>query len=199
MDHTGGWDTGPRMPGEQLRVLEGLYGAWGVGTPQSVVAPYLHPEFEWVNPDYAVEPGTRRGPEGWVDAMRSLDEAFDSVEHELHEQIEVGDRVLCLITFRARTRGAGLPYEVPEQHLWSFRDGKISRLQWFHDEAEAREAAGVQPRGDLILVAGPELAIARAYEADLRGAFERNDFWFKSVDSCDAALTLLGELCERGG
>ncbi|MGH2922465.1 MAG: FAD-dependent oxidoreductase, partial [Solirubrobacterales bacterium] len=188
------------MPGERLELLDELYGAWGVGTPQSEVLPYLHDEFEWVNPDYAVEPGTRRGPEGWLAAMVSADEAFESMEHEVHERIEAGDRVLCLLTFRALTRGAGIPYEVPEQHLWSFRDGRIARLQWFHDEAEAREAAGLPPRGDLVLVAGPELAIARAHEADLRGAFEdERRFLFRSVDSCDAALTLLNDLHEHGG
>ena len=54
------------MPAEQLKLLEELYRAWGVGTPLSEVQPFLHPEFEWVNPDYAVEPGTRHGPEGWL-------------------------------------------------------------------------------------------------------------------------------------
>ena len=186
--------------GEQLRVLDALYRAWGVGTPPSEVLPYLHPEFEWVNPDYAVEPGVRYGPEGWFGAMQSADEAFESMERDVHDRIEIGDRVLCLLTFRARTRGAGAQHEVPEQHLWTFRDGKVSRLQWFHDEAEAREAAGLQPRGDLVLIAGPELAIARAHEADLRRAFEAEGrFWFHSVDSCDAALTLLGDLRQQGG
>ena len=27
--------------------------------------------------------------------------------------------------------------KIPEQHLWTIRDGKVLRLQWFHDADEA--------------------------------------------------------------
>ncbi len=40
--------------------------------------------------------------------------------------------------FHARGH-SGAAIDVPEQHLWTLRDGKILRLQWFHN-AERRAA-----------------------------------------------------------
>ena len=49
-------------------------------------------------------------------------------------------RVLWHTIFHARGH-SGAAIHVPEQHLWTVRDGKILRLQWFHDADEARRAA----------------------------------------------------------
>jgi ketosteroid isomerase-like protein len=76
----------------------------------------LDPEFEWVNLTYPVHPGIRRGHDGMEKVMENLRESF---EHQV--------RVLG----------------VEEQHLWTLRDGKILRIQWFHDADEARRAAGL--------------------------------------------------------
>ena len=56
--------------------------------------------------------------------------------HVLGEVDDLGRRLLWHTIFRARGH-SGAQVEVPEQHLWTLRDGKILRLQWFHDPAEA--------------------------------------------------------------
>jgi ketosteroid isomerase-like protein len=43
--------------------------------------------------------------------------------------------------FRARGRDSGAQVDIPEQHLWTMRGGKILELRWFHDVAEAELAA----------------------------------------------------------
>jgi ketosteroid isomerase-like protein len=64
---------------------------------------------------------------------------------EPYETIEaVDDQLLVLTIFRACGRDSGVELEVPEQHLWAFRDGKVVRLAWFHDERAARRAAGLR-------------------------------------------------------
>jgi ketosteroid isomerase-like protein len=60
-----------------------------------------------------------------------------------YEVIEAGDTVLVLAIFHARGRDSGVELKVPEQHVFTFKDGKILRLQWFHDEPAARVAAGL--------------------------------------------------------
>ena len=100
-------------------------------------------DFEFVNPGYAVEPGTRHGHEGWSEAIDSLDAAFHDYAHELGEATDLGDRVLFLTTFVAKTSADSVAFRQSEPHLWSLRDGKVTRLQWFHDRAEALEAAGL--------------------------------------------------------
>ena len=51
--------------------------------------------------------------------------------------------MLWYTIFRARGRDSGAQIEIEEQHLWTLRDGKILRIQWFHDVEEARAAAGL--------------------------------------------------------
>ena len=188
------------MSGEKLELLQRFYEAWNSEeTRVEDVLPLLHPEFELVNPDYAVESGTRRGHEGWIASVKTSEDAFSEYRHDPYEFIEAGDRILALTRFKARTRVSGVPYEVDDQHLWSFREGKVSRVAWFHNLEEAREAAGLSPLGDLILVVDPDLEIARAMEGDLKRVFGSKGFWFRALDSSEAALELLRRLRQQGG
>jgi ketosteroid isomerase-like protein len=128
-------------PSENVRLLERMYDAWHAGDLPRVLD-FLDPGFEWINPDYAVEPGTRHGHDGFAEAMANLDSSFEHQTHLLGEVEDLGDRVLWHTIFQARGY-SGAQIEVPEQHLWTLRDGKILRMQWFHDAHEARRAAGL--------------------------------------------------------
>jgi ketosteroid isomerase-like protein len=124
-------------------ILQRFYDGWnGVNPAQSTVH-FLHEEFEYVNPESAVEPGTRRGHEGWQGVGESAQRAFSEMAIDPYEVIEDGDTVLVLAIFHARGRDSGVELKVPEQHVFTFKDGKILRLQWFHDEPAARVAAGL--------------------------------------------------------
>lgn len=109
--------------------------------PTRVIA-FLADDFEFVNPAHAVEPGTRRGHAGWSLAMASLDAAFHTYRHEVEETRDLGDRVLCFTTFVAATAADSIALRQAEQQLWTLRDGKVTRLEWFHDRAAALGAAG---------------------------------------------------------
>ena len=41
---------------------------------------------------------------------------------------------------RARGRGSGVVVEGRESALWSVRDGKVTRYEWFHGPEDAMEA-----------------------------------------------------------
>jgi ketosteroid isomerase-like protein len=59
------------------------------------------------------------------------------------EQFEdVGDRVAVVLRYRARGRGSGVEVEGRESALWTLRNGKVARYAWFHEPADALEAAG---------------------------------------------------------
>jgi ketosteroid isomerase-like protein len=126
---------------DNIRLLARMYEVWDAGDEQAVLE-LLDPEFEWVNPTYAVHPGIRRGHEGMQKVMENLRESFEQQTRVLKEVEELdGDRVLWHTIFQARGRDSGASIEIDEQHLWTLRNGKILRLQWFHDADEAREAA----------------------------------------------------------
>ena len=125
---------------DNIQVLRRMYEAWDA-MDLDTVFDLLDPEAAWVNPDYAVEPGTRRGHEGFAIALRNLAGSFDSYSHVLGEVVDFGDRLLWHTIFKARGGGSGAEVDIPEQHLWTLRDGKIVELRWFHDPAEAEQAA----------------------------------------------------------
>jgi ketosteroid isomerase-like protein len=136
-------DARGEIQGENVRLVARMY---EVLRQENVagLSEILDPEFEWVNPSYAVHPGTRRGLQGLLKVIENLRESFDHQEFIPREAHMVGDdRVLWEGVFSARGRDSGVQVEVEEQHLWTLRDGRILRLQWFHDAAEARRAAGL--------------------------------------------------------
>ena len=129
------------MSRENLEIVRALYEAWNGRRGRDEAIAFLAEDFEFVNPHYAVEPGTHYGHLGWSKAMDSLDAAFHRHGHEVDEVRDLGDRVLCFTTFVAETNPNTSAFRQDELHLWSLRNGKVTRLQWFHDRAEALAAA----------------------------------------------------------
>jgi ketosteroid isomerase-like protein len=132
----------PAAESDNLRLIRRVYAAWDAEDMDAAFED-LDPEFQWINPDYAVEPGTRHGHEGFATATGNLHLSFGSFHHELGEFVESGDKVLWHTIFCVRGRDSGAEVQIPEQHLWTVRDGKVLSIQWFHDPDEAVEAAGL--------------------------------------------------------
>jgi ketosteroid isomerase-like protein len=70
-------------------------------------------QIEYVNPPDAVEPGIRHGLVAFTRAVR------DAFEGQGAWQIE------------------------PEEFMWTVRDGKVVRYEWFHGPKDALEAMGL--------------------------------------------------------
>jgi ketosteroid isomerase-like protein len=106
------------------------------------ILPLIHPEFEATTPpDLASEPDTYRGHDGvrrWFD---SFYEVMDDIRWDAHEIHEVGDRVVVEFTLRARGKTSGLDFGQNAVMVWSFRDGKASRIELFQTLDEAMAAA----------------------------------------------------------
>lgn len=131
------------MSKDNLEIVRRLYEVWNGPGPPEKLLPFCAEDFEYVNPSNAVEPGVRHGHEGVLEAQESLEAAFEYYEHEPGELVDLGERVLAWITFKARTRNAGLQYDKAEAQIWTLRDGLITRFEWFHDRDEALKAAGL--------------------------------------------------------
>ncbi len=132
------------MAHDNVALARAFYETWNGPDADSAVLAFLHPQIEWVNPEYAVEPGTRHGHRGFAGGLENLRGAFEWFEHRVVETVDLGDRVLCHLTFCARTRDGGVELEKDEQQLLTFRDGQIVRLEWFHDARAARAAVGLE-------------------------------------------------------
>jgi ketosteroid isomerase-like protein len=125
---------------DNVRLVRRMYDAWD-SQDETAAFELLDREFEWVNPDYAVDPGIRRGHDGFAKVLENLASSFSDQRHELGEMVDLGDRILWHTVFHVVGRDSGARIDIPEQHLWTVRGGKILRLEWFHNADEAEQAA----------------------------------------------------------
>jgi ketosteroid isomerase-like protein len=127
---------------ENVEVVRHIYGAWGKdGTP--VGSGLLDPDIEWVNPPDAVERGTRQGLDAFGAAAASVSDTFEGVGVDIDEMLDAGDRVVVLATLHGRGRGSGADLERRQGYVWTVRDGKAIRFEWFTTPDDALRAAGL--------------------------------------------------------
>jgi ketosteroid isomerase-like protein len=84
------------------------------------------------------------GVDGVKKWLSDFDEAWISYEMEVERLIDAGERVVSLFRIRAVGAGSGVHVERGDGMLWTFRNGKLARLDYFNDQAEALEAAGLR-------------------------------------------------------
>jgi ketosteroid isomerase-like protein len=111
----------------------------------AAVTELLSPDVEFRNPDYAMEPGTRHGHEGFRAAMESGMEVFDEVQWHIERIVEQGDVVVVTGRTTGRGRGGGVPFEAPFAHVVEIDGDKAVSIAWFRDADEAFAAAGISP------------------------------------------------------
>jgi ketosteroid isomerase-like protein len=95
-----------------------------------------------VNPEGAIEPGTRRGIDEFLAVMERIFDTWEYWRATPEELREVGDdSVVAVVRYRIKGRGSGVEIEGRESALWTFRDGKVIRYEWFHGADDAAAAA----------------------------------------------------------
>jgi ketosteroid isomerase-like protein len=123
-------------------IVRGFYDAWARDEFPGPIE-LMDPEVEYVNPTGAVEPGTRRGLAAFTAAVEKVFEGWETWQMDPQEFRAVGDQVAVVVRYRARGRGSGVEVEGCESALWTLRNGKVVRYAWFHEPADALEAAGL--------------------------------------------------------
>ena len=103
----------------------------------------LAPDAEWVNPHDAVEPGTLSGAERFNGAIASVFATWDDVHFDTERVIDRGDDVVALGVLRGQLHESGMEVDSPHGQIWTFRDGRATRMRWFNTHRETLEAAGL--------------------------------------------------------
>ena len=80
------------MSEKNVEVVQNLFDAVARGDIEGALG-YVRPDGEWVNPDYAMEPGTRRGLSGVRIALTALRDSFAELRFDISEMVDVDDRV----------------------------------------------------------------------------------------------------------
>jgi ketosteroid isomerase-like protein len=131
------------MSQENVEIVRRIYANWVRGSSPSE-SNLLHPDIEWVNPSDALEAGTRKGIDAFTSITEDLDHTIGDFRMEVERFIDVGDRVVVIATMRGHGIGSGVEIENRHGSVWTIRDGKADRFQWFHEPEEALEAAGLR-------------------------------------------------------
>jgi ketosteroid isomerase-like protein len=138
------------MSAETLALIRDGYDAMNRGD-MDAVAEQLHPDVEWKVPDILPDTLDRsyRGAEGVKRFLETWFEVFPDFRVEIEEMMDFGEHVLVMATAGGQGRGSGAEVVSPSfPHVWSFRDGKVIRMEMFPRKAEALRALGLSGEPD---------------------------------------------------
>jgi ketosteroid isomerase-like protein len=98
------------------------------------------PEVEvWESPEL---PGELAG-KGYANLVRVNENLLDSFEEwsvESERFIDLGERILVFVRFRAKGKGSGVQVDAPLTYLFTLRDGRVIDWGLFGDRKKALEA-----------------------------------------------------------
>jgi ketosteroid isomerase-like protein len=130
------------MSQENVEIVRRIYAGWAPGSSPAE-SNLLHPDIEWVNPSDALEPGTRTGIEAFASITEELDETIGDLRIDVERLMDVGDRVVVIATMHGRGGASGVEIERRHSSVWTVRDGKAVRFQWFYEPDQAFGAVGL--------------------------------------------------------
>jgi ketosteroid isomerase-like protein len=84
-----------------------------------------------------------RGKEGWEQFLRDWRTAWEAHRFRVERSESLGDRTLVLVVSEGKGRESGATVELQTGHLWTHRDGLISRGVIYLSWTEALEVVGL--------------------------------------------------------
>ncbi len=95
--------------------------------------------------EWPAAPGSAvyHGHEGARRAVDTWFEVWEWMRVEIEDIVEVDDRALVTAHQRAKGKGSAVEVEVDTFNVYTFRDGKVIRIELFTERDPALEAAGL--------------------------------------------------------
>jgi uncharacterized protein len=128
------------MSQENVDLVSGGYDDFNSGNIEGVTARF-HPEIEWIEPGGGNAPsGTFRGPDSVANGVfAAVPEHFDEFACTVEEASDQGDTVVMTVRFTGKNK-SGAELDVPAEHVWEIRDGKVARFESKLDQGAWAEA-----------------------------------------------------------
>ncbi|HEX5955164.1 MAG TPA: nuclear transport factor 2 family protein [Solirubrobacterales bacterium] len=130
------------MSAENVERLRAVYSAIATGDLAMLIE-LCDPNIEVTEPPEIPDSSTYHGHDGIRAVFGKLQEVFPDMEFAAAEFIANGDRVLASMQWLGTGAGSGASARVPLFHVWSFEDGRVTRIRAFFDRRQALEAAGL--------------------------------------------------------
>ena len=128
---------------ETIREMFALLNERGVGAATEVFGDLLAADFELEEAAELPDPEAYTGREAFIDNMAKLEESFEELRIEPLEIVDLGEKVIVVVSMSGRGHGSSVPVEMTFAQLWSLRDGKAVSLRDYATRAEALEAVGM--------------------------------------------------------
>jgi ketosteroid isomerase-like protein len=125
---------------ENVELVRAIYTMWNHDEP---VAHLLDPDFEYVNPPYAVEPCVRRGRIALDKVRVQMLEIYPDYRFEAERFVDAGDDVVIIGVARG-TSASGVEAQWHQGYVYTIREGKLIRFRWFNQPSEALKAVGLE-------------------------------------------------------
>jgi ketosteroid isomerase-like protein len=103
------------------------------------------PDIEWDLSNFEeAPPGMRaRGVAQVMALIANWMAAFEIYELTVDEQAAAGEKVLLIVSRRARERATGKQVDTTAAQVWTLRDGRIVQIASYSDLDAGRKAAGL--------------------------------------------------------
>jgi ketosteroid isomerase-like protein len=133
------------MSQENIEVVLDMFRAFRERDDDAIFRRYA-PDIEWDLRGYSpwAEEQLFRGRDGIREFFRKWLEDFEEFTSTARDPVDVGEQVVVTVTDSARGKRSGAPLGRVTAHVWTFRDGKVARIQIFDSRTDALEAVGLE-------------------------------------------------------
>jgi ketosteroid isomerase-like protein len=121
---------------DKMEVVRRIYEDW---LEDRSTRDLIAEDLEYVNPDYAVESGTRRDRK----ALRAVRDIYPDYRIVPERYVDAGGDDVVVLGIARGTAQSGVEMTLRQGFIWTVQDGLAVRMRWFNDWDEALAAAGV--------------------------------------------------------
>jgi ketosteroid isomerase-like protein len=125
-----------------IEIVQASYRALNAGDMVSALAA-VDTGIEVFDHDLPDATESYRGLDGLMRWQAEWESSWASWRWEPEEFIDAGDRVVAILRVYAKGRESGVDVERLDGAVWTLRDGKCIRLDYYGSRAEALEAVGL--------------------------------------------------------
>ena len=130
------------MSQENVEIVRRSYDAYTLGDIEGALAA-IDPQI--VIRDHDIPDASEyHGHEGMFRWQADWESSWESWRWEPEEFVAAGDRVVAVLRVHAKGRESGAEIERLDGAVWTMRNGKGTRLDYYGSKAEALEAVGLR-------------------------------------------------------
>jgi ketosteroid isomerase-like protein len=132
------------MSAENVELVRRFVDAFNRRDVESLAGHY-HPDVELHEWPTAPGAGSYHGIDGVRSALDTWFEVWEWMRVEVVDLVDAGDHVLVTLDQVAKGKGSEVEVEIRSYNVYTFRDGKVLRMELFTEREPALEAAGLAP------------------------------------------------------